>query len=430
MGDRNRGQGKLRKANQNRVLDLLRTEGPLTQADLARRAALSRSTVSSIVAELQSAGMISFNSDVEASSHRKPGRPGSLLSLDPSVGAVIGVDIDHERLSVLVADAAHTVLAEDHRVLERDHDARDVMRLTSRLVDRTVQRSGVKRERLAGVGVGLAGPVDLVTGRIHPSSIAPSWQFVDARKELEDLLKLPVYIDNDANLGALAEMMWGAGRGVSEAAYVKVDTGVGVGIVMHGRIYRGATGTAGEIGHSTVDENGPVCRCGNRGCLEGLVGTPALLESLRTRYRADLTMDDVLRLAMDGDVGCRRALADAGRLLGVQVANLCNLLNPRLVIIAGKLSEGGEIVLEPLRTSFARHALPHAVETVEVVRAALGDRATALGAAALAMHESGALTDGREGPYPVERPPPTGRRRTSPSWDAVLTRGGGQGSGE
>jgi predicted NBD/HSP70 family sugar kinase/DNA-binding XRE family transcriptional regulator len=419
MGDRSRGQGTLRKANQKRVLDLLRTEGPLTQAELARRATLSRSTVSSIVAELQSAGMVRNDPHVRFAPPRKPGRPGSLLSLDPSVGAVIGVDIDHERLSVLVADAAHTVLAEDHRTLERDHDAHDVMRLTSRLVARTVQRAGVKREQLAGAGVGLAGPVDLVTGRVHPSSIAPSWQFVDAQKELEALLELPVYIDNDANLGALAEMTWGVGRGVSEAAYVKVDTGVGVGIVVAGQIYRGATGTAGEIGHTTVDENGPVCRCGNRGCLEGLVGTAALVESLRTRYRADLTMDDVLRSAADGDVGCRRALADAGRQLGVQVANLCNLLNPRLVIIAGKLSEADEIVLEPLRTTFARHALPHAVETVEVVRAALGERATALGGAALAMHESGALIDIGTGPYPVGRPRPTERRRASPSWGAV-----------
>ncbi len=419
MGDRSRGQGTLRKANQKRVLDLLRTEGPLTQAELARRATLSRSTVSSIVAELQSAGMVRNDPDVRFAPPRKPGRPGSLLSLDPSVGAVIGVDIDHERLSVLVADAAHTVLAEDHRTLERDHDAHDVMRLTSRLVARTVQRAGVKREQLAGAGVGLAGPVDLVTGRVHPSSIAPSWQFVDAQKELEALLELPVYIDNDANLGALAEMTWGVGRGVSEAAYVKVDTGVGVGIVVAGQIYRGATGTAGEIGHTTVDENGPVCRCGNRGCLEGLVGTAALVESLRTRYRADLTMDDVLRSAADGDVGCRRALADAGRQLGVQVANLCNLLNPRLVIIAGKLSEADEIVLEPLRTTFARHALPHAVETVEVVRAALGERATALGGAALAMHESGALIDIGTGPYPVGRPRPTERRKASPSWGAV-----------
>jgi predicted NBD/HSP70 family sugar kinase len=419
MGNRSRGQGTLRKANQKRVLDLLRTEGPLSQADLARRAALSRSTVSSIVAELQNAGMISNNPDVAASPRRKPGRPGSPLSLDPSVGAVIGIDIDHERLSVLVADAAYTVLAEDHRALQRDHDARDVMRLSSRLVDRTVQKAGVERGRLAGAGVGLAGPIDLVTGRIYPSSIAPSWQFVDARKELEGLLKLPVYLDNDANLGALAEMTWGVGRGVSEVAYVKVDTGVGVGIVVQGRIYRGATGTAGEIGHSTVDENGPVCRCGNRGCLEGMVGTAALLESLRTRYRADLTMDDLLRLAADGDVGCRRALADAGRLLGIQVANLCNLLNPRLVIIAGKLSEAEDIVLEPLRTSFARHALPHAVETVDVVRAALGERATALGAAALAMHESGALIDIGIGPYPVGSPRPTERRKASPSWGAV-----------
>ena len=278
--------------------------------------------------------MISFNSEVGASGHRKPGRPGSLLSLDPSVGAVIGVDIDHERLSVLVADAAHTVLAEDHRVLERDHDARDVMRLTSRLVDRTVQKAGVKREQLAGVGVGLAGPVDLSTGRIHASSIAPSWQFVDARKELEDLLKLPVYIDNDANLGALAgEMMWGAGRGVSEAAYVEVDTGVGVGIVVQGRIIAGRQAPLGRSVTRPSMRTGRSADAAIAAVSRAWWGTPALLESLRTRYRADLTMDDVLRLAIDGDIGCRRALADAGRLLGVQVANLCNLLNPRLVMI-------------------------------------------------------------------------------------------------
>jgi predicted NBD/HSP70 family sugar kinase len=400
-------------------------QGPLTQADLARLAGLSRSTVSNIVAELQGAGMVRSAAHPGPAERRKPGRPGSLLSLEPSVGAVVGVDIDHERLTVLVADAAHTVLAEDRRPLERDHDARAVMRLASQLVDQTVLMAGVRRERLAGAGVGLAGPIDLATGRIHPSSIAPSWQFVDPRKEFEDLLKLPVYIDNDANLGALAEMMWGAGRGVSEAAYVKVDTGVGVGLVVQGRIHRGAGGTAGEIGHSTIDEDGPVCRCGNRGCLEGFVGSRALVESLRTRYRADLTIEDVLRLARDGDVGCRRVLADAGRLLGVQVANLCNLLNPRRVIIAGRVASAGEILLEPLRTSFARRALPHAVETVEVVPAELGDRATALGAAALAMHESGAITsDGWEGFDSVAGPQPEGQARASPSWGPWALRGG------
>jgi len=411
------GPSTLRQANRRRVLDLLRTNGPLTQAELARQAGLSRSTVSAIVAELQRSGTITTSSTEDRVGQRGPGRPGSLLSLDPAVGAVIGVDIDHERLTVLVADAAHTVLAEDRRPLERDHDASDVMRLVARLVDAGISTAGVQRERVAGVGVALAGPIDLETGRIHPSSIAPSWQFVDARRDLSSLIGLPVFIDNDANLGALAELMWGAARGVTEAAYVKIDTGIGVGLVVRGRIHRGAGGTAGEIGHSTIDENGPVCRCGNRGCLEGFLGSSALVSSLRSRYAVDLTIEDVLRMAAEGDVGCRRVLADAGRLLGVQVANLCNLLNPRRVIIAGRLAEAGEILLEPLRTSFARRALPHAVETVEVVPAELGERAVALGAAALVLHESGALPSDEWIGDPVvtwsevgrSRPPEAGR---------------------
>jgi len=386
----------LRKANRTRVLDLLRTQGPLTQADLARQAGLSRSTVSTIVAELQRAGTVRLVSG-DRTGQRGPGRPGSLLALDPAAGAVVGVDIDHERLTVLIADAAHTVLAEDHRPLERDHDAVDVMRQAERLVVDGIAVAGVRKERVAGVGVALAGPIDLEAGQVHPSSIAPSWQFIDVRGDLSARLGLPVFIDNDANLGALAELMWGAARGVTEAAYVKVDTGVGVGLIVGGRIHRGAGGTAGEIGHSTIDENGPVCRCGNRGCLEGYVGTSALVASLRSRYVEDLTIEDVLRMAEEGDIGCRRVLADAGHLLGVQIANLCNLLNPRRVIVAGRLASAGEILLEPLRVSFARRALPHAVQTVEVVPAELGDRAVALGAAALVLHESGALlTNGGE----------------------------------
>lgn len=381
----------LREGNRRKILDLLRTRGPLTQADLARLAGLSRSTVSNIIAELQGSGTVRAADDPITSGRRRVGRPGSLIALDPSVGAVVGIEIDHQRLSVIVADASHSVLAEARQSLQRDHDAREVMLLAACLVDQTARKAGVDPDRIAGVGVALAGPINLATGRIHPASFAPSWQFVDAKQELGDLLGLPVYLDNDANLGALAELTWGAGRGASEAAYIKVGTGVGVGLVVRGQIHRGAAGTAGEIGHSTVDENGPICRCGNRGCLEGLVGSPAIVESLRPRYGPDLTIEDAVRLAIEGDVGCRRVIDDAGRLLGVQVANLCNLLNPQRVIIAGTLASAGEILLGPLRISLARRALPDAAATAEVMVAELGDRATALGAVALAMHESGAL---------------------------------------
>jgi predicted NBD/HSP70 family sugar kinase len=180
--------------------------------------------------------------------------------------------------------------------------------------------------------------------------------------------------------------MWGAGRGVTEAAYVKVDTGVGAALILGGQIYRGAVGTAGEMGHSTIAEDGPVCRCGNRGCLERFVGTPALLESLRGSH-GDLTVAEMIGLADAGDAGCRRVIGDAGRLIGVQVASLCNLLNPRRVIIGGSLSAAGDVLLDPIRASLDRCALPMAASTAEVVAGELGNRATVLGALSLVFRK-------------------------------------------
>jgi predicted NBD/HSP70 family sugar kinase len=378
-----------REDNRRQIAAFLRVRGPLTQANLARLSGLSPSTVSTIVAELQASGTVKAVEDPNPRKSKKVGRPGSLIALDPSVGAFVGIDIEHERFMVLVADAAHTVLAEERRPLQRDHDAGTVMRLVADLVDDLTTKAGVDRDRLSGAGVGLAGPINLATGQIHPSSVAMSWRFVDVRTDLGALLDLPVFLDNDANLGALAEMTWGAGRGVTEAAYIKADIGVGAALVLGGHIHRGAAGIAGEIGHSTIDENGPVCRCGNRGCLEGFVGENALLDSLRPRYRPDLTFEEVVAMAHDGDVVCRRVIADAGRLLGMQVAGLCNLLNPSRVIVGGSLATAGEILLEPIRLSIAQRALPEAAGSVEVVLAELGDRAISLGAVALAMRQAG-----------------------------------------
>jgi predicted NBD/HSP70 family sugar kinase len=375
--------------NRKRLLALLRTRGPLTQADLVRLSGLSRSTVSTIVGELQAAGKVHGVESTKPPS--KVGRPGSLIALNPRVGAFVGIDVEHERLTVLLADAAHNVLAEERHPLKRDHDADAVMQMIAELVDAMTVRTNTERKRLAGAGMGLAGPINVETGRIHPSSGAKSWRFVDVGQELRALLGVPVYLDNDANLGALAEMTWGAGRGASEVAYIKADVGVGAALVFGGRVYEGGAGIAGEIGHSTIDESGPFCRCGNRGCLEGFVGVNALLDNLRPRYHKDLTIEDVLRQAAEGDAACRRVIADAGRLLGVQVANMCNLLNPQRVILAGSLSAAGEILMDPLRAALARGAVPEAAATVDIVQAELGDRATALGAVALAMQRAGTL---------------------------------------
>jgi predicted NBD/HSP70 family sugar kinase len=377
---------RVRDGHRRQVLALLQDHGALTRAELVRRSGISRATISEVVAALLAEGFVREIEPTSGAHHGKVGRPSAVLTLDPSTGAAVGIDVDHDCLRVVVADLSHTVLAEANRPLDIDHDADTAMALAADLVHLVVAEAGLEPDQILGVGMGLAGPLDRATGRPNPSSISPSWVGIDAAREMERHIGCVVHIDNDANLGGLAESMWGAGRGVTEAAYVKVDTGVGAALILGGQIYRGAVGTAGEMGHSTIAEDGPVCRCGNRGCLERFVGTPALLESLRGSH-GELTVAEMIGLADAGDAGCRRVIGDAGRLIGVQVASLCNLLNPRRVIIGGSLSAAGDALLDPIRASLERCALPMAAATAEVVAGELGNRATVLGALSLVFRK-------------------------------------------
>jgi predicted NBD/HSP70 family sugar kinase len=205
---------------------------------------------------------------------------------------------------------------------------------------------------------------------------------------MSDRLGFPVHVDNDANLGALAEALMGAGRDVTDLVYLKVASGIGAGIVINGRIHHGVAGTAGEIGHVLVEPDGHVCRCGNRGCLETLAAAPAVLEQLSRTHGTGLSIGDVLSLAREGDLACQRVVADAGRHIGTAVANLCNLLNPARVVVGGDLAAAGDLLLEPLRESMRRNAISSAAEGVEIVAGVLGERAEVMGALALAIGEA------------------------------------------
>jgi predicted NBD/HSP70 family sugar kinase len=206
---------------------------------------------------------------------------------------------------------------------------------------------------------------------------------------------MPVHVDNDANLGALAEFVLGAGRGAHELTYLMLSSGIGAGLVLDGRLYRGAGGTAGEMGHVVVDESGPICRCGNRGCLETFAGADALVELLRRSHGESLTVEGMVALAGTGDLACRRVIADAGRAVGGAVAALCNQFNPDRVVVGGELANTGELLLDPIREAVARYAIPAAAKDVEVVQGALGDKAQMLGAVLLVVGQSDRAFSGR-----------------------------------
>jgi predicted NBD/HSP70 family sugar kinase len=367
-------------------MEILRLQGQVSQADIARATGLSRTTVSTVVAELREAGLV-LDGDSKPELTRG-GRPGVRLVLRDPARVVVGIDFGHSHVGVAVADLAHNLLAERIHELDVNRDAVQALDCATRMFGEVLEHVGADRKSVLGAGIGIPGPVDRARGTAGSATILPGWVGLRIAQEMEGRLEVPVQIENDANLGALAELTWGAGRDCSNFAYVKAATGIGAGIVVDGRLLRGATGTAGEIGHTTLDESGPLCYCGNRGCLETVASGPAIVQLVGLVDGERLTLARVVELAAAGDVRCRRAIADAGREIGVAVAGLCNLINPERVIIGGLLSRAGDVLLRPLRESIRRHAVQAAAEKVEVRTAVFVERAELLGSVALALLDS------------------------------------------
>ncbi|RKT07471.1 glucokinase-like ROK family protein [Streptomyces sp. 3211.6] len=379
-------QSSLHRANLERVVRAVRLAGSLTQAEIARTTGLSAATVSNIVRELKEGGT------VEVTDTSAGGRRARSVSLSGDAGIVIGVDFGHTHLRVAVGNLAHQVLAEESEPLDVDASWAEGFDRAEALVGRLVQQVGVARDKVIGVGLGVPGPIDVESGTLGSTAILPGWAGINPRQELSRRLGVPVYVDNDANLGALGELVWGSGRGVRDLAYIKVASGVGAGLVINGQIYRGPGGTAGEIGHITLDESGPVCRCGNRGCLETFAAARYVLPLLQGSHGPELTMEKVVELAREGDPGCRRVITDVGRHVGSGVASLCNLLNPSRIVLGGSLADAGELVLAPIRESVGRYAIPSAARQLSVLTGSLGSRAEVLGALALVLSEMGDST--------------------------------------
>jgi predicted NBD/HSP70 family sugar kinase len=381
--------GWLRDRNRERVVGALRERGRISQAEIARMTGLSRTTVHTFVSELKDSGLVH---EVEAGvPDFRGGRPAVLLMLRDSSLAVVGIDFGHSHVGVAVADIGHNVLAERRCDLNVSHDARAALDTAARMVEEVLTEARVERKSVIGAGIGIPGPVDRARGAVGSATILPGWTGLRIGSEMRDRLAMPVQIDNDANLGALAELTWGAGRECSNFAYIKAATGIGAGLVVDGRLLRGASGTAGELGHTTLDESGALCYCGNRGCLETLASGPAILRLVGQADSGRLTLEGVIELAAQGDVRCRRAISDAGRAIGVAVAGLCNLINPERVIVGGLLSRADDVLLQPLRESIRRHSVQAAAERVDVVRAVFVERAELLGSLALALHGATAV---------------------------------------
>ena len=380
------------------VLRLIWREHRISRADIAQEGELSRSTVSEIVNEILPMGLVA---EVGLGKSRGGRRP-VLLEFQDDACVILGVEMGAAHVGVALTNLRGKVLAWE----EREHPVRTDPEGTRALITELAEaclNNGVRAGRpLVGVGVALPSPFDPA----HPDKLStivlPDWEGSLGLEGLGERYGVPLMLDNDANLGALAEHWWGAGRDVDDFAYIKVATGIGSGHIIGGEIYRGATGVAGEIGHTAIDPNGKPCICGLRGCLVTLIGTPALLERAgelieehpdSTLAGREFDVADLEEAARVGDAVAVQVAQEAAGNLGIVVAGLLNLMNPSMVVVGGDLAGLGELLLVPLREMARSRTLESSVAAAEIKASELGPRSVAIGAATLVL--KAALADSR-----------------------------------
>ncbi|GAA0933837.1 transcriptional regulator [Virgisporangium aurantiacum] len=376
-----------RTTNRSRVIHALRQNGAMSRSELST-VGLSRSTVASVVGELLEAGTVVEIVDTPRIG-RGTGRPPGLVALNGRLGVAVGVEIANGIVRVALCSVAQELLLHESAPTDDEAAPEVTLQIVSSLIDRLLARQGFHRSQVIGVGIAMPGPIQRRTGLTGRACTLKRWVGINPRTVAAGVLQLPVLADNDANLAALAELTWGAARGLRDYAYIYTATGIGAGFVIDGGVYVGANGTAGEIGHTTIDEDGLVCECGGRGCLNTLANPDAITRHLWQSHRRRPAIDEVIRLAHDGDAGCRRVLADAGRHIGVAMANMYNLLDPELIVLGGNLAAAGAILIDPLRDSMVRRAI-HAGEAVPPVVAGTLDEniVVVVGAAAAVVRDS------------------------------------------
>jgi predicted NBD/HSP70 family sugar kinase len=380
------------------VLDAIRDNGPVRLEEIQRLTALGRTTVSTLINELRLQGAVVVEEAERSQAPAGTGRRPILVSLNPELARVVGIQFEHVRVRASIADLGLKRLAEDARDLPVSEDPRAALAAAAEMVAGMMAKIGVQRSGIIGAAAALEAPVEESTGTVRASTALRRWVDLRPALDLSRRLRIPVTVGNDATMAGFGEAVCGAARGQRHVVYVKLSASIGCGIVIDGSPYGGAFGTAGELAHLVTEDSGDLCYCGNRGCLLTVVGGRAILAGLDEAHRrqlreaeanrrAPLTQDDRLRLVIEwakaGDPACVRMLREVGQRVGVALVNICNLLNPETVIVGGVLSLAGDLLFEPMQErvhATTRHLYP---SPVKIVPPQLDDWAEVTGACAL-----------------------------------------------
>lgn len=381
----------VRERNLSQVLKLIHERGSISRASMVREIGLSATAISSIVAELLDSGYISEGGAGKSSGGRRP----ILVEFNPDHRWVVGIDLGASHISTILSNLSGEVKAKKYKKFNVANDPKGALEVVHSQISGSLSEN---KKNLRGIlGIGLAIPAPLEGEKLDTFSpvILPRWKDIKVAAILERAFGIPVYMDNDANAGALAEKWWGRGRGVTNMVYIKLGTGVGSGLIIQDDIFRGSGGTAGEIGHTTIDINGHQCRCGNFGCMESFVGIPAILEKTAERISKNssssldpdhIDIDSITRAALEQDPIACEIVREAGRDLGIAIANSINLINPELIVLGGELVEAGDVFMEAVCASAFSRSISKAVNEVTITSSTFYEDVVSVGAATLVMY--------------------------------------------
>jgi transcriptional regulator of PTS gene len=389
----------LKEINRSRAFEILKTARILSRPELAVQTGLSRATIALLMEDLLRVG-VAKHVGLGGSTG---GRPPALLEFNPAAAYAVGAAMRDHQWRIVITNLDAVVL---HRldVPMTGHAPEDAVAALKQGVTEIlgpVERSKV----LPAVGLGTPGLVDMPSGVIK-TAVDVGWYEVPIRALAEAALGLEIYVANRSKVGALAEYWYGPKQGVQEIIYISIGTGVSAGVVHEGQLYLGVNSSAGELGHTTVLPDGPLCRCGNRGCLQQLVSEPAIADRARARLREGgnsllreragnyperVTAEMIFAAAEEQDPLALELVQETARYLGIAVANLVNLFNPELIVLGGPVGQMGKIMLPMVVEEVRRRALSYPLSAAQIVSSALGQDANAIGAAALVLSRASEL---------------------------------------
>lgn len=383
----------LKKYNESVILDLIRVHKAISKAELSALTGLSATATGAITSSLMEKGYIHETGIGESKGGRRP----VLLELKPGSFYSIGVDMDVDYINIILLDITGNVLSEKLIDMPSPSVFEKVIAKVEKTIVSILRSNSIEFSKLLGIGFSVAGMVDSET---HEIILAPNlnWEHEDVRTYLNELNGVPVYVENEAMASAICEEWLGLCQNVGNFVCINIKSGIGAGIFTSGKLYRGAGGTAGEVGHIVVDENGPKCGCGNYGCLETMASSKSIVEKARRLVKQgvvsslnsyedvdEIDINAVVKAARSGDEAARGILNEAARYIGIAVSNVVNTLNPQKVVLGKEFVRYADLVIENIKGVVACKALKSPASKVEIVVSDIGERASALGAAIIPL---------------------------------------------